>query len=77
MSTFDYIAVPLNDLDSYKAFMEGVDLFIEEMDRDELNTAQSQYDNRVKATMVTGLMETNTLLLDIALSLRVLSGRDK
>lgn len=78
MSTFDYISEPLTDLEYYKDFIEGVGLYLEQIKREDGDwfTAQDDYDNRIKATVATGLMETNTLLHDIALSLRVLSGRD-
>lgn len=77
--TFNYIAGPLDSQVDYMQCIEGIDQYLEQIKKEDgvLFDAQTDYDNRVKATLASGLMDTNVILLDIARSLRVLAGRDK
>lgn len=76
--TFNYIAGPLDSLTDYTDCIEGIGQYLDQIKKEEgaFFDTQTDYDNRVKATLASGLMETNVLLLDIARSLRVLAGRD-
>lgn len=75
---FDHLTEALR-IDAYEDHIAGIHQHLEVIQQQEGSffTAQDDYDNRVKATLATGIQETNVLLHDIALSLRVLSGRDK
>jgi hypothetical protein len=76
-NAFDHLNEALPDLDQYKGFIDGIGEFLEGLTEHNSGNPQDEYDNRVKATLAAGIAETNILLHDIALSLRVLSGRDK
>ena len=65
-------------VEGFEDHILGIDQYLQQIKKEEGDwfTTQDDYDNRVKATMASGSVETNVLLHDIALSLRVLSGRD-
>jgi hypothetical protein len=76
-NTFDHLNEIYPDLDNFKEFVDGIHEFLDCLTKFNAGNIQDEYDNRVKATLATGIQETNVMLHDIALSLRVLSGRDK
>lgn len=75
-SLFDHIGTEINDKSRYLDFMDGVSNYVNAIEV-QYNSDAVGFEARGLAHQICASQEMNTILYDIALSLRVIAGRDK
>lgn len=73
---FDHLKNELNDVEGYQDFLNSIWEYVSAIE-DRYESPIVSFETRGQAHAISARQETNTILLDIALSLRKLSGRDK
>lgn len=75
-SLFDYLGTEITELDQYQDFMQGVSAHVDAIEQQHPDSHVTKFETRATAHQICASQEMNTILYDIALSLRVLSGRN-
>jgi len=73
--TFDHLKNELSDGEGYQDFLRGIWEYVNAIE-EQYESPIVSFETRSAAHQISATQETNTILMDIALSLRKLSGRD-
>jgi hypothetical protein len=76
-SLFDLLGTEITSRDGHADFMEGIGTFVAAIEEQYPDSPVVCFETRALAHQISATQEQNTILYDIALSLRVLSGRAK
>lgn len=76
-SCFDHLGTEINDKELYLSFLEGINSYVTAIEEEHTDSVVDSFQARARAHEISSNQEKNAILYDIALSLRVLSGRNK
>lgn len=74
-SLFDLLGTEITSSEGHAYFMEGIGVFIDAIEKHYPDSPVVSFETRALAHQISATQEQNTILYDIALSLRVLAGR--
>jgi len=72
---FNHLNKELNNAEEYQDFLAGIHEYVTAIEN-RYESPIVSFETRSQAHTISSRQETNTILMDIALSLRKLSGRD-
>lgn len=75
-SLFDLLGTEITSAEAYAIFMEGIGSFVNAIEDQYPDSPVVCFETRALAHQISAAQEQNTILYDIALSLRVLAGRN-